>query len=176
MRKKWLILALVFSVVVNVAAIGTIGLHWWKVRKVQHLHRPILGPMRNMLSLSPAQMQELDAQSGQISEEIRKIRQDIFKTRTRLMQLLRAPDPDSTAIDEVLQKMASSQVALERKVIQNILQMRQVLTPEQREKLFRMVERRGRWDKMGPGLEHKMRRGPSGPGGPFGPHEKIKRD
>ena len=171
MRKKWLILALVFSGMVNVAAIGTIGFHWWRVRSVDHrLHpfppgEPMMRPLRRPLSLTPDQMQELEAQRRRISEEIRGIRRDLFESRARLMELLRSPDPDSTAVEDILQKMATSQVALERKVIQNILRMKQVLTPEQREKLLQMMEKRGGWDRMRPKLEHGREKHRLGPGG-----------
>ena len=168
MRKRWLILALVFSVMVNVATIGTIGFHWWKVRSVDHLPPPppelMLRPLRRPLDLTPDQMQELGAQRRRISEEIRGIRKDLFESRARLMELLRSPDPDSMAVEEILQEIASAQVALERKVIHNILRMKRTLTPEQREKLLQMMERRGGWGRMGPGQGHGMMRGPSGPG------------
>ena len=178
MRTKWTIIALVFSVVVNLVAMGTIGFHWWKVRRVVGPPLPpfppseaMLRPLRRPLNLTPDQMQELGAQRRRISEEIRGIRKDLFESRARLMQLLRSPDPDSMAVEEILQEIASSQVALERKVIHSILRMKQTLTPEQREKLLRMMERRGGWsgfewksDSMGPRPGHGMMRGPSDPG------------
>lgn len=180
MRTKWLILILVFSVMVNVAAIGTIGYHGWKVRSIDQPPlppppEPMLRHLRRPLSLTPDQMRELEAQRRRISEEIQGIRRDLSKSRARLMQLLRSPDPDSMAVEEVLQEIASSQVALERKVIHNILRMRKVLTPEQREELLRMMERRGGWGRMGPELEHGMRRGPFGPERPFGPNKDNRR-
>lgn len=172
MRTRWLTVALVFSVMVNVAAIGTIGYHWWKVRSVDHPlpppHRPMLKPLRHPpLSLTPDQMQGLEAQRRRITEEIREIRSNLFKSRARLMELLRSPDPDSMAVEEILQEIASSQIALERTVIHNILRMRQVLTPEQREKLLQMIEQRGGWDRMMErGWEHRedarLRRGMRG--------------
>lgn len=171
MRKKWLILALVFSGMVNVAAIGTIGFHWWRVRSVDHrLHsfppgEPMLRPLHRLLSLTPDQVQKLEAQRRRISEEIRGIRQNLFESKTRLMELLRSPDPDSMAVEEILQEIASSQVALERKVIHNILRMKQALTPEQREKLLQMMERRGGWDRMRPRLGHGGEKHRLGPGG-----------
>jgi Spy/CpxP family protein refolding chaperone len=81
------------------------------------------------------------------------------------MELLRSPDPDSMAVENILQKMATSQVALERKVIQNILRMKQVLTPEQREKLLQMMEKRGGWDRIRPKLGHGGEKHRLGPGG-----------
>ena len=170
MRTKWLIIALMFSVVVNVAALGTIGFHWWKVRGVRPPLPPfpppkeMLRPLRRPLDLTSDQMQELGTQRRRISEEIRGIRKDLLDSRARLMELLRSLDPDSMAVEEILQEIASSQVALERKVIHSILRMKRTLTPEQREKLLQMMERRGGWGRMGPGQGHGMMRGPSGPG------------
>ena len=169
MRTKWLIAALVFSGVVNMAAIGTIGYHWGKERSVGRPppppHEPMLRPLRRPLSLTPDQMQELEGQRRRISEEIRGIRRDLFESRARLMELLRSPDPDSMAVEDILQKMATFQVALERKVIQNILRMKQVLTPEQREKLLQMMEKRGGWDRIRPKLGHGGEKHRLGPGG-----------
>ena len=172
MRTKWLIMALAFSVVVNVAALGTIGFHWWKVQSVRPPLPPfpppkeMLRPLRRPLDLTSDQMQELGTQRRRISEEVRGIREDLLESRARLMEFLRSPDPDSMAVEEILQEIASSQVALERKVIHNILRMKQALTPEQREKLLQMMERRGGWDspKMGPGFGRKMNRNRPGRG------------
>ncbi len=170
MRNRWLILVLAFSLIVNVAAIGTIGYRWWRARRMtsqwSHPHRRMLEPMRGLLSLTPEQMDQLEEQRRRISGETEEIRQDLFKSRARLMELL-GTDPDSLEIEELLQEIASSQVALERKVINNILRMKQVLTPEQREELLRMMEKRGRFDRMRPP--------PFGPEEPFGPRERIKR-
>ena len=171
MRAKWLMLALVFSVVVNLVAVGTVGFHWWKVRSAGPPFPPSPGPMlkplHRHLSLEPDQMKELEAQRRRIGEEIRDIQRDLFQDRARLMQLLRSPDPDSMEVESILQEIASSQIALERKVIHSILRMKQVLTPEQREELLRMLEQRRGWARrMEPGWEHlrdpRLRRGMHG--------------
>ena len=169
MRQRWLIIALVFSGMINVAAIGTIGYHWWRVDgeappSPRFPPEEMPAPLRRELNLSSAQAQKLTEHRRQTSEEMQKIRRDLLETRTRMMQLLRSPNPDSMAVEEILQKMVSSQVALERKVIHSILGMREVLTPEQRERLLRMMEKRFRWEGKGPGPEHGMRRRPFDPG------------
>ncbi|OPX25933.1 MAG: hypothetical protein B1H02_00090 [Candidatus Latescibacteria bacterium 4484_107] len=119
MRNKWLILALVFSVMVNAAAIGTIGFHWWKVRRIARPLPPPGGPMRGLmhraLSLNPTQMRKLDAHR-------------------------------------------------KRTVFFNLLQMKRELTPEQQEKLLRMMARRPGWDGMGPEFGHGPKPGRFGPG------------
>jgi Spy/CpxP family protein refolding chaperone len=164
MRSRWLILALVFSVMVNIMAIGTIGFHWWAIRRLppppQSLHGPLRGPMRDMLSLSPAQIERLDKETSRTLEEINELRRHHFETRAHLFQLLRSPSPDSMAVEEVLRDISESQMALERHVIHNILRMKRILTPEQQEKLLRSLERHRK-----PEFRNRMRPHPFGPEG-----------
>ena len=166
MRQRWLVLALVFSGLVNLAAIGTIGYHGWRVRTPRRPFEEMPASLRRELSLDPDQMERLAEHRQQSREEMERIQQSLLETRTRLMELLRSPDPDSMAVEDLLQQMVSSQMAMERKVIHDLLRMRQVLTPEQRERFMRLMERRFRWGGMGPehGPEHKGRRGPFGNG------------
>jgi len=107
-------------------------------------------------------MEKLDKQRKQISEEIGKKQQDLLEARTRMMELLRSPDPDSMAVEEILEEMTSAQMAMQRTVLRNLLRMKRELTPEQQERLLRMMERRPGWD-MGPGLGHRRMRGRLGP-------------
>ena len=172
MRNKWLILALLFSVMVNAAAIGTIGFHWWKVRRIERPFPPPGGPMRDparglmhrALSLNPAQMRKLDAHREQMAEEIERNRKGLAKTRIRMMQLLRSPEPDSTEVEAMFQEMAAFQMAIQRTVFRNLLRMKRELTPEQQEKLLRMMARRPGWEGMGPEFGHGPKRDRFGPG------------
>lgn len=168
MRNRWLILVLIFSVMVNAAAVGTIGFHAWKVHRIDRPLPPPGGPMRGLmhrsLSLNPAQMRELDAHREQIAEKIGCARKGLVETRTRMMQLLRSPDPDSTEVEAALQEMAAFQMSIQRAVFRNLLQMKRELTPEQQEKLLRMMARRPGWDGMGPEFGHGPKPGRFGPG------------
>jgi Spy/CpxP family protein refolding chaperone len=172
MRNKWLILALVFSVMVNAAAVGTIGFHAWKVRRIARLwpypggpmRGPIRGLMHRSLSLNPAQMRELDAHREQMAKEIERNQKGLVETRIRMMELLRSPEPDSTEVEAALQEMAAFQMSIQRTVFRNLLQMKRELTPEQQEKLLRMMARRPGWDKMGPEFRHGPKRDRFGPG------------
>ncbi|MCD6333740.1 MAG: periplasmic heavy metal sensor [Candidatus Latescibacteria bacterium] len=168
MRNKWLILALVFSVMVNAAAIGTIGFHWWKVRRIVRPLPPPGGPMRGLmhraLSLNPTQMRKLDAHRKQMTEEIERNKKGLVENRIRLMQLLRSSEPDSAEVEAALQEMGAFQMAIQRTVFFNLLQMKRELTPEQQEKLLRMMARRPGWDGMGPEFGHGPKPGRFGPG------------
>ncbi|MFH1007874.1 MAG: periplasmic heavy metal sensor [Candidatus Latescibacterota bacterium] len=168
MRKKWLILALVFSVMVNVAAIGTIGFHWWRASHAASFlpppGGPMRGPMRRELSLDPDQMRELETHRKQMAQEIDHLQEELSEARNSMMALLRSADPDSTAVEEVLEEIMASQMAMERKVLHNLLRMKRELTPEQQEKLLRMMARRPGWDRMRPDFRRGREDGRFGPG------------
>ena len=87
--------------------------------------------------------------------EIRN-RADLKVKRIDLNDLLAADKPDRTAIDSKLQEISTAQLALEKSRIDNRLNMRDALTPAQRQKLRDLInERRQRGDRSGP-------RGPQG--------------
>ena len=107
---------------------------------------------------------------GVTTEQVAKIRQqesdfrkaeirnraDLKVKRIDLNDLLAADKPDRTAIDSKLQEISTAQLALEKSRIDNRLNMRDALTPAQRQKLRDLInERRQRGDRSGP-------RGPQG--------------
>ncbi|MFQ6091566.1 MAG: Spy/CpxP family protein refolding chaperone [bacterium] len=158
MRSKWLILALVFSVAVNGAALVTIGYQWWRSRQPARppieLRREIL---RRQLNLTEDQFRRVRDAQGQVAEEMEAMRKSLRAKRAELVRLLREPDPDRAEIDARLREIATLQADLERRVVDNLLKLKGVLTPEQREKLLSIIDhhlmgpgRRGRRGRFGP--------------------------
>jgi Spy/CpxP family protein refolding chaperone len=84
-----------------------------------------------------------------------------------LRDLLAADKPDRAALDRQLQAISASRLAMDKSRIDFRLNMKDALTPEQREKLRqamkdRMQARRGEGRRGGPG--GRGRRGPGGGG------------
>jgi Spy/CpxP family protein refolding chaperone len=95
--------------------------------------------------------------------EIRQ-RADLEIKRIDLRDMLAAEKPDRAAIDRQLQEISTSQLAIEKARIDFRLNMKDALTPDQREKLRQTL--RERWQaRRGPGM-----RAPQGttPGNPTG--------
>jgi Spy/CpxP family protein refolding chaperone len=96
-------------------------------------------------------------------------RADLEVKRLDLRELLAADKPDRAAIDRQLQTISASRLAMDKSRIDFRLNMKDALTPEQREKLkqamkFRWEGQRGQ-DRRGPGRGQK---GPR-PGGGVAP-------
>jgi Spy/CpxP family protein refolding chaperone len=56
--------------------------------------------------------------------------------------LLKDPDSDSAQADLIFQEIVSLQTQLETMVFHNMAKMHEVLTPEQRAELMKLVEKR----------------------------------
>ncbi len=121
---------------------------------------------------------DIQQKVGVTSEQVAKIRQqetafrktaiqqraDLEVKQIDLRDLLAADKPDRPAIDRQLQAISVSRLAMDKSRIDFRLNMKEALTPEQREKLRqaikdRMQARRGEGRRGGPGG-----RGQSGPG------------
>jgi Spy/CpxP family protein refolding chaperone len=95
--------------------------------------------------------QESDFRKAQIRD-----RADLQVKRIDLRDLISADKPDRAAIDSKLQDISTSQLALEKAAVDFRLDMRDAITPPQREKLLQAMK--DRW---------QARRGGAGrPGGP----------
>jgi len=86
-------------------------------------------------------------------------RADLQIARLDLGKLMRADDPDASAIDAQIDKLARLRADLAKSRVASLMEAREVLTPEQRDQLKQMRQHPG----MGRG------RGPGGPGRPGGP-------
>jgi Spy/CpxP family protein refolding chaperone len=90
--------------------------------------------------------QESDFRKTQIRD-----RADLQVKRIDLRDLLSADKPDRAAIDSKLQDISASQLALEKASVDFRLDMRDAITPAQREKLRQALKDRWQADRRGPG-------------------------
>jgi Spy/CpxP family protein refolding chaperone len=169
MKNKWLILILIFSVAVNVAALFTIGVQWSRHFWRQHplakppfseQHRELL---RRKLNLTEDQYQQVKEAHDAFNAEMETMHSSLRAKREALFRQLRAPDPDLAEIDTLLVEMATLQADIERKVVDNLLSMKNVLTPEQRERFLSLIDRRFSEHRRPFGPGQRERRGPFRP-------------
>jgi Spy/CpxP family protein refolding chaperone len=124
---------------------------------------------------------ELQQKVGVTADQVAKIRQeeatfqkteirdraDLAVQRIDLRDLLAAQTPDRSAIDAKLQQISAAQLAMEKARIDFRLNMKQALTPDQREKLRQAL--RERWQaRRGPGEGRPGAHWQHGPDQPVG--------
>lgn len=119
--------------------------------------------IQQKVGISGAQVAKIKEQESVFRKTEIRERADLEVKRVELRDLLSADSPDRKAIDSKLQEVSAAQLAMAKSRIDFRLNMKDALTPDQRQKLRQAL--RERWQNRGP------RRGPGGPGqhGPNGP-------
>ncbi len=168
MKRKLLILGVIILVIVNISALITI-FHNYRLGPPKRLPGPpgSFDSLRHELALSDSQIVKLRARRAAFEKQIDEIRLILRKKREALVEELRSTEPDSGRIDQLVEEIGELQTELEKRAIRSILQGKEVLTPEQREKLLRMFEHRLQGRGMIPA--HRWPKGKGPQRDPFGP-------
>ncbi len=177
MKKNLLIFALIVLVIVNVSALVTIIHGRWS--RIPHF-RGERGPehplalFREQLELDDSQLAELKARRSLFETELAEVHNKMEEGRKALMEELRAESPDTVRIDGLIDEIGMLQAQVQKRAIRHMLQEQEILTPEQREKMFSMFDRHFRQRTQFPW------RGPKGPRkhhpGPFRSERKGRQE
>lgn len=172
MTRRAMAVGLLVSVGLNVGLVVALALR----RPAPRDWRRARSAMTGELGLDARQEAALAAAQSSLAAKLREQRERMGQAAGEMTSLLLQPHPDRQRIDERLERMARIQRESQEAVIDHLVATRTVLTPEQHERLVRMMVRRG-LQMGGPGGGHG--RGRKGPGGrefgPQGPQDKEKR-
>ena len=94
------------------------------------------------LGLEPAQVEALEAGGAELNRALQPLRERMRETRREVLGLLRAEEPDPVLLAEAGRRLAELQVAVEKLYTQNFLRLKAVLTPEQENQFFLLMEER----------------------------------
>lgn len=116
-------------------------------------------PFYRRLGVEGQQWQRLRRRHLNFRKKIHDLKEDMREKRRHLFQLLRAPEPDREAIEALQADIWEQQKRIQQLVIDQILEEKKVLTPEQERALFKAMNR-----CVGGGAGHSMNRpGHKGP-------------
>jgi len=144
MSRKLLIIALIISVAINLAAVFTIGFYWREVRShkrdirprwTERVHDWHESPLRRELNLTEEQLEVLNRYQQEMRQKMLPYRQELFTKRKELMELLKETEPNKERADSLFREIVSLQMELEAHIFDNLWYLRSMLTPEQRERL-----------------------------------------
>jgi Spy/CpxP family protein refolding chaperone len=97
---------------------------------------PGMGPgAAPRLALTQEQVDKFRPMDEAFRQEIGPLRDELFAKRDEMRQLWASPNADAASIAEKKKELQALQAQLQEKGFQHQLQRREVLTPEQREKL-----------------------------------------
>ncbi|HEB69930.1 MAG TPA: periplasmic heavy metal sensor [Desulfobulbus sp.] len=142
MRKNFILLAVIFSVVLNIGFIGAYclqkaGLH--PLRLVPANHKRFL---YQELNLSPEQLAEFEPGRDRFHTYLALQSRKIQAGQVELIDLLSENPPDRKAINARHEEIQALQQQMQTRVIDHFLKESRILTPEQRKKFFALIKRR----------------------------------
>jgi Spy/CpxP family protein refolding chaperone len=109
--------------------------------------------IRQQVGISDAQAATIRQQESDFRKSEIRNRADLEVKRIDLRDLLAADKPDRAAIDSKLQEISAAQLVLAKARVNQMLTMRDAITPAQRDKLRQLMmdRRRGGGGPAGPG-------------------------
>jgi Spy/CpxP family protein refolding chaperone len=92
------------------------------------------------LSLQPEQMEKMRQRAHSFHSEVDAKRSAIAEKRKTLFALIRADRPETKKIDAAINEISSMQEALQKNIVQHMLETKVLLNKEQQKKLFDLIE------------------------------------
>jgi Heavy-metal resistance len=118
--------------------------------------------IRQQVGISADQVAKIKQQESDFRKAEIRDRAELQVKRIELRDLLSADQPDRAAIDSKLQEISAAQLTLEKAAVDNRLNMRQALTPAQRDKLRQLMRQRRHPEAGGNAGARGPRRGGTG--------------
>ncbi|HUJ41184.1 MAG TPA: periplasmic heavy metal sensor [Candidatus Acidoferrales bacterium] len=126
---------------------------------------------REKLGLTAEQTAKIKQESFDFQKARIRDRADVELRRVELENLMHADAPDRAAIDKKLDDLSAARLVATKAEVHYHLAMREVLTPEQRQRLRDMFGERGRREGFR-GPRPGGHRGPGGPPRPQAPNQE----
>lgn len=147
MTSKWHTVALLFSVTVNIAVVGTM-IYFWQHNKpnrleVLHYDRPPeehlrLFPDSNM---PPPIVQKIDSMRSNYQGQLEKIQNDIAQQRHAVVLMLQQEPVDRDSLDHLILKVAENQVQAERLTVDHLLSIKPLVSDDRWQFFIRDMEK-----------------------------------
>jgi Spy/CpxP family protein refolding chaperone len=145
MSKKTLTWLLIFSVIINISTLATVGYHRWLKPKKQRFDRGRSSHqefLSKKLGLTEEQSQQVQKLRSELWQQIKPLKSQLDDERRHFFQI---QNQDSVNIEEIynsIDKISEIQKQMQRKTAENMLAHQSILTPEQRKKFFSMMASR----------------------------------
>jgi Spy/CpxP family protein refolding chaperone len=160
MSKKLLLILLIISLAINVMAGVMFGHFWLRIHRFREHGRPPVaglfgdwgrGFMREQLDLTDAQIEELNVLQQRLETEVQPLREELHRVGKEMLLTWKEPDPDTVKAESLHQQLIAIQRDMEAHIFKHLKGVHSILTQEQRDELFDMLEKHPMPPKGRPG-------------------------
>lgn len=144
MRRNCWRFVLAISLALNFSFLITVGYMYFK--QSQYRTTPFGGKIEKNrflfeeLSLQPEQMEKMKARALSFRRAVDGKRKAIAEKRKKLFTLIGSNQPETPAIDAIIDEISSMQEDLQKNVVQHILETKSLLNKEQQKKFFDLIK------------------------------------
>jgi Spy/CpxP family protein refolding chaperone len=145
MSKKTLTWLLIFSMVINISAIVTFSYYrWFKTKKLASVtHRSTSrGFLSQKLGLTEEQSNKVRDLRSNLWKEIKPLKIQLNEARRDLIEILKKDTIEVEGVNLKIDQISQIQKEIQQKTIENLMEHKSILTPEQRKKFIAIVTRR----------------------------------
>lgn len=156
MSKRFLTIALIISIAINLTAISTFTYYCWKARSFKkhitsrHVSEKYgwrKSPLRRRLNLTEDQIDAINKQHEEMRARMIPLMEELSEKRIELMTSLRDSEINEARADTLQRQIATLQFKADSQVFENLCQIKDILTPEQQEQFFTLFEKRQLYQK-----------------------------
>ena len=143
MKSKILMIVLLVSLAANLSIAATVGYHFWKAAPKTEVAPCFQGPsdqhLYQLLGLSEQQLSQIKPMAHAFHAKLKQLSADVADQRNQLMGLVKQDEPDLDRIKAVQNELAAFQGQIQDEVVAHILQIKQILNPQQKARFFQLL-------------------------------------
>jgi len=145
MRKKIFNITLIFLLIINTSAVLTMVYNkWLRIQPSDFETEPAVPLLQNELELSEAQAENLEKSRLSFENELENVNDLLTEKRIILLDYIRSSESDTYSTNKLIDEIATIQAEIQKKVVRQLIQEKNSLTPEQQQKYFSVFENRFR--------------------------------
>lgn len=146
MKRNWLLYLVIFSLALNLGAIGAFAYLRYQDRQAvvgQEEAKPVgLRDLWLALHLDTEQRQFMRKLAPEHRRQVAQLRQEMKAKRQELFELLKGETPEWRVIQAKINEISAQQGRLEEEVVRFLLECKKHLRPDQQAAFINLVERR----------------------------------
>jgi len=151
MRRKALIVTLIVSLSIsaglNMCFLGVAAYGIWRIKMGG---QPPMQLAKHILHLNEEQMDTMTVIGKESFMKMESIQEELDARKKELLNLIKEPELDTVRQEELFAEIATLQTQLDRQVFKGIYRVKKMLTPEQQERFFDLLEEKMFEDKGKP--------------------------
>ncbi len=142
MSKKSLTLLLIFSLLINISAVVTFGyFKWFDSDKERRDDKPPRHrvPLHEKLNINEEQTSKMNELRKSLFKELGPLKTEIRQHRMQLVEMISQDTVSAEEIYKKIEQISEQEKMVQKKIIDNMLELRTVLNDEQRQEFLKMM-------------------------------------